>query len=62
MFFLETKNNLEQKMGIRFFNFIIYLFKIMLEKMTFLEKYQKLQLSIELSKKPKYKPKNWNSA
>ena len=46
-FLMETRNDLEQNVGTRFFNFIIFLSIIMLEKMTFLVKYQRLQLSIE---------------
>ena len=46
---MKTRNDLEQNFGARFFNFIIFLSKIILENMTLVEKYQKTQLSIKIS-------------
>ena len=43
---------MEQNIETRFFNLIIFLAKIMLEKMKLVEIYQKTQLSIKLSNKP----------
>ena len=51
--FLSYSKLFGQKITLRFFNFIISLSITILENMTSLEKYQKLQLSIELSKKNK---------
>ena len=38
---MKTRNDLELNVGTRYFNFINFLSKIMLEKMTLMEKYQK---------------------
>ena len=56
-FFSESPKNLLQDVVSRFFNFIIFLAIIILEKLEMLEIYKKIKLSILLSKKPNFKAK-----
>ena len=51
----SSESTVEQNVGTRFLNFIIFLYKIMLENMSLLEKYHK-------NKFYKFIPKNSNSA